>query len=171
MNTVLRDRILGLVLSVIAIAWSAAVYLTIPAGGADGAIGPRAFPLLLGIVLLTLSVLLFLRSLRGSGDGAREASMVDVSEDERTISADEIRIAGGIFLLLIAYGVLMEKVGFLLATPPVIALLMAGLLGQRKPLFVIGLALALTAACWGIFGKLLGVYLPHGSWISLEGFA
>ncbi|MGF1621643.1 MAG: tripartite tricarboxylate transporter TctB family protein [Rhodomicrobiaceae bacterium] len=170
MNTVLRDRLLGLVLSVIAIAWSAIVYLTIPSGGSDGAIGPRAFPLILGIALLALSALLLLRSLRGSGDGAREASLMDVAEDERRISADEIRVAGGVFLLLIAYGVLMEKVGFLLATPPVIALVMAGLPGQRKPLFVIGLALALTAACWGIFGKLLGVYLPQGSWISLEAF-
>jgi hypothetical protein len=24
-----------------------------------------------------------------------------------------------------------------------------------------------TIGCWAIFGKLLGVYLPHGSWVSI----
>ena len=156
------DLIAASILLAFAIAWSVTVYMTVPTK-ADG-IGPRDFPLLLGISLVVMSALMLLRTL-GSGQPADDAS-----DEEPTANPEYAgggKFAVGIFLLVILYGFLIERTGFLLATPIVIIAALAGLLRMRNPVTILALAIGITAGCWLLFNKVLGIYMPPGSWISI----
>jgi hypothetical protein len=74
-------------------------------------------------------------------------------------------ITAGTFGLLMLYAFLLEKVGFLFATPIVVVLAMAGILRVRNWLLVIALAGGLTATCWMFFVWLLKAPLPRGLWL------
>jgi hypothetical protein len=163
MNAARSDRLVGITLLAIALIWSGLVYWTIPAGE-GGYVGPRAFPLFLGLVLSGLSAVLLFRSFLPK-PGMRPA---EAGEDAQIfVTRQEVRLTGGVFLVIIGYGFLLEKLGFALATPIVIVVTLAGVLGLRRPLLIAAIAMGVTAGCWAIFGKLLGVYLPHGSWASI----
>lgn len=145
-----------------AVVWSVVVYQTVPATP-DG-IGPRAFPLVLGTALTLLSVLMLLRSL-GSSQTAGDTEDEDKADDPEFTGGGKFAI--GIFLLVILYGFLMERTGFLLATPIILIGALAGLLRLHNPAIILALAFGITAGCWLIFNKMLGIYMPPGSWISL----
>lgn len=165
MRATQKDRIASLLLLAIAIAWSVIVYRTIPAGAIEGQIGPRDFPLFLGIILIGLSSMVLLRTFIGKADEREVAEKPDTPQ--KTARFQNGMFAASVFVLIILYGFLMEKVGFVIATPALIALTLAGLLGLRSPVTILGLAFGLTAACWVIFGQLLGIYLPPGQWITI----
>lgn len=161
-----RDCITGLVLLAFGLIWSGLVYWTIPAGQGDGSVGPRAFPLLLGVLLSALAALMIVRSLQADGDKDNPADKSE-SEAPRALSWLEVKMTVGVFLLLGAYGFLMEKTGFLIATVIVVLIALAGLLGLRRPVPVLVFAFSISVGCWLIFNKLLGTYLPLGSWVSI----
>ena len=163
MNAAWSDRLAGFALLAVAVSWSGLVYWTIPAGS-DGYIGPRAFPLFLGLILTGLSAAMLFRAfLPKTGMPAQEPG----DDAHMSITGQEARLAGGVFLVIIGYGFLLEKLGFVLATPIMIVVTLVGVLGLRRPLQIAAIAAGVTIGCWGIFGKLLGVYLPHGSWVSI----
>jgi hypothetical protein len=162
MNAAWSDRLAGLALLAIAVSWSGLVYWTIPAGD-GGYIGPRAFPLFLGLILTGLSAAMLFRAfLPKTGKPTEPGENAHIS-----ITGLEVRLAGGVFLVIIGYGFLLEKLGFVLATPIMITATLVGVLGLRRPLLIAAIAAGVTIGCWAIFGKLLGVYLPHGSWVSI----
>ncbi len=156
------DLIAATILLVFAIAWSVTVYKTVPASADE--IGPRDFPLVLGIVLIAMSGLLLLRTL-GSNNATAKTEIDDKADDPEVTGGGKIAI--GIFLLIILYGFLIERTGFILATPVIVIGALAGLLRLRNPLLILALTVGITAGCWLIFHKMLGIYMPPGSWISL----
>lgn len=156
----MRDRITGIALFAVALIWSALVVWTIPAGQGGGDVGARAFPLLLGILLGLLAALVILASFFETAP-APQASVPDAG------GRLEYEIVGSVFVGILGYGFLMEKVGFVLATPVFIAALMITVLRSRSPVKISAMSIGLTAGCWLLFGNLLGAYLPRGSWISL----
>lgn len=158
-----RDRIVGIVLLAFAVAWTVTVRETIPTGF-GGQVGPRAFPQLLGILLAALSAIMIVRSFGRNGGGGGEADGAPPSE---AVSRHELFAVAIVVIAILAYGFFLPKVGFLVATPVLIALLLRVGLGVRSPI-VIGLfAIGMTAGCWLVFNKLMGVYLPPGTWITL----
>lgn len=166
MNATQRSRVVGLVLLAFALIWSVIVYQTIPAGDQGGAIGPRDFPLLLGVILAALSAILVIRPAMPAEAEDESAGGKGRAEGDKA-SWLEVQMAGGIFLLLILYGFLMEKFGFLIATATMSVIALAGFLGVRKPVQILIFSCSVALISWVIFGKLLGAYLPPGSWISL----
>jgi hypothetical protein len=164
MNAILRDRITAFILLAVAIAWSVTVYKTIPAASIEGQIGPRDFPFFLGLVLIFISALILFGTFISSPSNAEPRDNQEMPAASRVHRA---RFAIGVFGLIILYGFLMEKIGFVIATPALIIGTLAGLLRLRSPVLIIGLAIGITAACWLIFNKLLGIYLPPGSWITI----
>lgn len=152
-----RDRITGLILLAFAVVWSVIVYQTIPGGQGEGDVGPRAFPLIFGVLLAGLAGFVVVNSFRKSGnhDG----------EDVELVTKLQIKLALGIFALIIVYGFLLLKIGFLLATPVIVSAALWGVLGVRNLKTIAGMAVGMTAGCWLIFGKILGAYLPPGTWI------
>lgn len=146
---------LGAALVLIALAWLWLVRTEIPDAGA-GWPGPRGFPQLLGVVLAVLGVWMMAAGLGGS------AARVD--ERTRPTDTGELPVAAGTLGVLVLYAFLLERAGFLIATPLVIALAMAGLLRLRRWLPIVSLAAGFTFGCWIIF-EALGTPLPRGSWI------
>ena len=163
MNAAWSDRLAGFALLAVAVSWSGLVYWTIPAGS-DGYIGPRAFPLFLGLILTGLSAAMLFRAFLPK---IGKAPAVPGEDAHIAITGQDVRLAGGVFLVIIGYGFLLEKLGFVLATLIMITVTLVGVLGLRRPLLIAAIAAGVTIGCWAIFGKLLGVYLPHGSWVSI----
>lgn len=146
---------LGAALVLIALAWLWLVRTEIPDAGA-GWPGPRGFPQLLGVVLAVLGVWMMAAGLGGS------AARVD--ERTRPTYTGELPVAAGTLGVLVLYAFLLERAGFLIATPLMIVLAMAGLLRLRRWLPIVSLAAGFTFGCWIIF-EALGTPLPRGSWI------
>lgn len=157
------DRWLGPLLSALALGWLWLAYLYIPASSTPGEPGPRAFPNVLGCVLLLLGLVM-----TASGfAGRREASPGKTQADNDTAALpikQELRVVLGTFGLLVLYAFLMEKTGFLVSTPIVLVLAMAGILRMRRWRFIALMSGGTTLVCWTVFALLLRVPLPRGSW-------
>jgi hypothetical protein len=151
------DRIAGLVLVLVAGLWIAGVFWTIP-GVADGSrVGPRGFPLAMGIMLASLSLLLILTAGRDDEpDGDRRS---------RSDTGAEIWALLATFGFLALYVVLLDLFGFLIGTAVSTAAFLVVALRKRSPKLVAAVSLGLAVAIWLILGKALGVYLPRGSLI------
>ena len=159
------DRLIGILLLVFGAVWTMVVYMTVPPGFGDG-VGPRAFPLFLGIVLVVLSVLLLLSGARRTQADAGERDQDEPDEVAGRTTWTDARMVGSVFAIIVAYGFLMQKVGFEIATLAIVTTTMWLVLGIRKPLVIAATAIGLTFGCWLLFGQLLGAYLPPGTWLS-----
>jgi hypothetical protein len=154
----LRDRIAGTVLLLVALVWIVLVYWTIEPGEGPAA-GPRAFPLFFGIALAALSLALVARSFLSLGR-KQEAEREGAATNE---TAAVIATVAAIAI----YGLLLEPLGFIPATTLIVAAMMVFILRIRAPLTVAAMALGLAIGCYLVFGKLLGTYLPPGTWITI----
>lgn len=152
------DRWLGPGIALLALVWLWLSYTYIPGARGEGEPGPRAFPIVLGVTLLGLGILLSIAVWSGN---LRKRPSITV----KSVTGHETRIVAGTFLLLILYAFVMEKLGFLIATPLTVLLVMTTLLGMREWRFMVLFATGITAACWLFFVKLLETPLPHGLWL------
>ncbi len=159
-----RDLLVGSLLLAFGVVWSVTVYVTIPTDFSES-VGPRAFPLALGIALVLLSGLLLISSIRNARETGEETQVEDPDavQNERIV----LKMVGAVFVTIMAYGFLMEKVGFVIATLTIVSTSMWLILGIRKPASIATMAVGITFGCWLVFGKILGAYLPPGTWLSL----
>lgn len=164
-----RDLATGASLFVLSVVWVVIVYVTVPTGSG---VGPRAFPLVLGLALMALSAILVGASL---GNRRREAQPVpaaraDAIGPERKAALTGLRLRLQVLVTVCAtiaiYGYLMQKLGFVVATFPTVVTLLL-ILKERRILVLLGMGLGITFGCWLVFGKVLGAYMPGGTWISL----
>ena len=157
-----QDVIAGSILLLFAVGWTLTVWLTVPTGYG---VGPRAFPLWLGVALAVLSALLLLKGLIGPYDPAES----DADDDHGPSVPPSRRLwqVAVVCGLIIGFGWLMPKIGFMLATAVTVAVTLVGPLGERRPLLVIGMAAGIALGAWLAFGKVLGAYMPTGTWISI----
>jgi len=157
------DRWVGLTFMALALIWCWLVETTISADRMEGAPGPRAFPLLLGEILFVLGGAMVVLSL------IRPAAAAPDEPRPEPLLRDEVALVGGGIALLLLYAFLMDKIGFLLATPIVVVLALRVVLGLRGWLRIAVVAASLTIGCDLVFGVLLQANLPQGTWISLQG--
>lgn len=153
------DRLAGLVLLLIAGLWIAGVFWTIPEVAGSSRIGPRGFPLAMGVMLAGLSLFLILAAGRD-----------DAPEGERRTRPDtqaEIWALAATFGFLALYVLLLDLFGFLIATAVSTAAFLIVALRKRSPKLIAAVSLGLALAIWLILGKAMGVYLPHGSLFDL----
>ncbi|HZD89049.1 MAG TPA: tripartite tricarboxylate transporter TctB family protein [Pseudolabrys sp.] len=164
MSQTQRDRLAGGILLLVAVVWTGAVYWTIPGGGGGGQIGPRGFPLGMGILLGILSLFLIGGSVMNA-DGDAGPSDEDSLDAPRTplqrLSEKWSLVAT--FVFLGAYVLLLDLFGFLIGTVVAVASFLVFGLDKRSPKLVAGTALGLGFCIWLILGKAMGVYLPRGS--------
>lgn len=151
------DRWLGPCVVLLAVVWLWLSYAYIPGARSEAEPGPRAFPILLGAVLLGLGIIItafaFLPSRRA---GARAELPAVVRR--------EVVVVAGIFALLMLYGFLLERAGFVVSTLIAIGLAMRVLLRGQSWGLTLLMAGGATLACWLLFGVLLEAPLPRGSW-------
>jgi len=172
------DRWLGPSLTLLALTWLWLANTYIPGARAEGEPGPRAFPILLGVGLaglggcMAVSAWMSARPGRAATQPASAGLAVHPSADRPavaetipSITRREATFAGSTFGLLILYAFLLDKAGFLIGTPVVIALTMGGLLRVRRWGLVLSLAVGFTLGCWVVFAAVLGTPLPRGSWV------
>lgn len=152
-----HEALFAVTLSVLAGIWIWLVVDTIPAGFGDGDLGPRAFPLFFGAALLALSLLLLFRGLR-----AREAKAAG-----EPMAPNGLRHMLLVLAEIVAYGFLLQKCGFVIATPIMIAVVMVVSVNIRSVRTVGAMAAGVTLGCWVIFEKVMGIYLANGAWINL----
>jgi putative tricarboxylic transport membrane protein len=155
-----RERWLAAGLLLFAGGWVWVVLATVTGARSEGEPGPRAFPLLLGGLLAALALILLAGTL-----GRRAAS--DPPEDEAPVTRNEVWVVASLFALLLAYGYLLPRIGFLLATPLALIAALAGILGMRNARGILAFAFGFTLACHAIFNWLLEANLPRGSWLRL----
>jgi hypothetical protein len=162
----LRDIALSVSLLVISAIWTWLVIDTIPTGWGHGDIGPRAFPMVLGIIMGSLAVLLLIRTLVLKRDATRAAGAgdVDAMDAESTSRWGSMVLVG---IEITAYGFLLQKLGFLIATPVLILFVLLIHLRLRSWKTVVGMTLGMTLGCWLFFEKLLGIYLANGTWFNI----
>jgi putative tricarboxylic transport membrane protein len=123
-------------------------------------LGPKAFPRALGTCLLAGGLYVAIRAWRLSARRAAAALESEGDEDEPNIPASTIR-AVGVMALSVLYGLLLTRLGYLVATPVFVA---AGLyvLSVRSRILLVAVPLVLTAFCYYVFAELLRVPLPSG---------
>lgn len=159
----LSHNFLGPLLSFLSLGWLWLTFHYIPASNTPGEPGPQAFPIVLGSVLLILGVSItvsdFVRR-----RGAKSVQTDAVVNGKATSTKHELRIVMGTFGLLIFYAFLMERIGFLVSTPVVLAITLAWLLRIRRWTFIALMSFGTTFVCWLVFVVLLRVPLPRGSW-------
>ena len=151
------DRWLGPCLVLLAVIWLWLAFAYIPGARSEAEPGPRAFPVLLGAVLLglgavmTVSAFLALRR-----PGART--------ELPAVSRHEALIVAGTFALLTLYAFLLEKAGFVISTLVVVVLAMRVLVRRQPWGLTLAMAGGTTLICWLLFAVLLEAPLPRGSW-------
>lgn len=151
------DRLAGAILLLVAVFWIAGVFWTIPeVAGGSGRIGPRGFPLAMGVMLAALSTLLIVGSFVSAEVNADR-------NDERGFDRAEVWALVSTFGFLGGYVALLAWVGFVIATFVSTAAFLFFVLKKRSPLLVLGMPLGLAFGIWLILGKAMGVYLPHGA--------
>ena len=159
------DRWLGPVIALLAVVWLALVFAYIPGARNETEPGPRAFPIVLGLTLLAVGALMSVSAFSAS---ANEVGKDEAAKDEvRSVTRREATIVGSTFGLLLLYAFLMEKAGFLISTPIVVSLMMYGILRIRNWLLMFLMVAGITTFCWILFVKILGLPMPHGSWLWL----
>lgn len=153
------DRWLGPLMMLLALLWLVLVYQYIPSSREEGELGPRAFPVVLGVALLGLGGLITASAVTNG----RKALLYP----EKPATRREITVVAGTFGLLLLFAFLMEKAGFLIATPVVVLLTMVGILQMRNWLFILQMTAGVTLVCWLFFVVLLKIPMPQGSWLWL----
>jgi hypothetical protein len=161
-----KDIALGLSLLVLSAVWTWLVIDTIPTGWGHGDVGPRAFPMVLGIILGGLCVLLLIRTyvLGRASAGKAGTGDVDAIEEASTERWGSMVLVA---IEISAYGFLLQTLGFLIATPILILFVLVIHLRLRSWKTILGMTLGMTLGCWLFFEKLLGIYLANGSWFNI----
>ncbi|MGE0063723.1 MAG: tripartite tricarboxylate transporter TctB family protein [Xanthobacteraceae bacterium] len=150
-----RDRLTGLALLLFAAAWIAGVFLTIPDVSDGARLGPRGFPMAMGVMLVILSLFMI-------GGSFLPADPADADTSE-PVDRSEVWAVLVTFGFLGAYMVLLDLFGFLVATLVACAGFLVIPLRKRSPVLIGGIACGLAFGIWLILGKAMGVYLPRGS--------
>lgn len=129
-------------------------------------IGPRGIPTGLGIALLLSGAALALRrALRWRTEGPIVEP--EGSEDDQGVPPGSARRGLGIWVVSVAYVIALPFVGFLIATPILIAAILRLFEFDRPRLFgripgLITYPVAFTAVAYVTFAMILGVRLPLG---------
>ncbi len=117
--------------------------------GTNGVLGPGFFPILLGVLLIALSIIQIVHTRHDK-----------VEENEKTDPATIKRILISA-LIIIAYMVFINILGFLISTPMFLFSIMF-YFGVRKKSTLILTSLVTTAVLYFVFLKFLSVSLPTG---------
>ena len=181
-----EERTLGAGLLMLGATYLAAAFLISEPEGGYAAVGPRVFPIAIGIALVAVALWTAFRAHGAAGapssgpakaqaapapDAASSAADGSLPRLRRgglrapapdaASSAVDWRSAAPSTLLFLAYIVLLEPLGYLLATTAFIAL-EARLLGSRRWGRDLLAALAVTVSVYVLFSLLLGLRLPAG---------
>ena len=152
------DRRLAGILLVASAGYLAAAFLISEPEGEYAAVGPRAFPVVIGLALAACAVWL---GLRQGAAADRAWSAADRGVPAGKGASTDWRAAAPAAVAFLAYIALLAPVGYVLATAVFIPL-EARLLGSRSWRRDLIAGLVVTAFIYAVLGLLLGLRLPPG---------
>jgi putative tricarboxylic transport membrane protein len=129
--------------------------LRLPPATAADPVGPRGFPALLGLVILTCGVALGVAARR-----VPSASAPEGDAEARGVLAPRPLL--GAIGLTAAYLAVLEPAGYLLATPPYLAALLLVQHGRVTPRAFVLTVLGVPAVLYALFAVAMRVPLPPG---------
>jgi putative tricarboxylic transport membrane protein len=127
--------------------------LSLPQAATYAVVGPGVFPAAVGAGLVVLGALLLVQAARGERFEPQEAEDAD---PDRPPSRRALLLAAAGSAVPVA---LVRPLGFPVAAAVAFALV-ARAFGSTRLLHDLALGLALGAACWLLFARLLGLPLP-----------
>jgi Tripartite tricarboxylate transporter TctB family len=130
----------------VALAWG------LSEGTATGGPSTRFLPTLLGGLLILLGGMIAFGPARVRPDSPAPAGEADAGGHGRALAT--VAVMG-------AYTLLLDRLGFLLATTALLAVLVR-MYGERRWAVVLGMAVCATGAAYGLFAGWLKVPLPPG---------
>jgi putative tricarboxylic transport membrane protein len=125
----------------------------LPAGGGYAQVGPGVVPRIVGAVLLLLGAMLLREAFTGGFRGVDEEAEVHLPMDWVAFAW----VSGGI----LAYGILVERAGFLIASTLLFIAVARGF-SSRRWLSNALVGLAVAAFIFAVFNYALGLQLPAG---------
>jgi putative tricarboxylic transport membrane protein len=90
------------------------------------------------------------------------------SVDEVAITDLDWKLAAGLLLLMIAYGLALEWLGFLVATT-LFLIIGFRLLGEHRPKVLLAVSVPFTLGFWLLLTKALDIYLAPGQMLTFFG--
>ncbi len=139
------DRILGIVLLLVAIGYGAQTFGFRVGGFSSDSLGPRAYPQLLAVLLGFLSLILIFRPSNFKPDWPAPHAWLAL---------------GAMVVGLIIYANVIVPLGFILATTLIITLM--ALLFQAKPFRAVLASFGVSLGLYALFVFALGISLPTG---------
>jgi putative tricarboxylic transport membrane protein len=147
-------RLFGVALLALGVAALVATFAISERGGGVSVSGPRFVPLIVSIVLIVLSIALLVRT-----------TLWPDQELARTAAAEEAAThwptPGLLLALLVAYVLLLEPLGYVLATVLFFPVGARGL-GSTRPVRDVAVGALLGVGLYVAFTQFLGVPLPAG---------
>jgi putative tricarboxylic transport membrane protein len=153
-DLLLAFGIIALGIAVIAIAYSW------PEPLIRDAVGPRAFPYALGLLFVFGGAFVAWQRVRAMHAAAGYVVPDEGGEEEDGVPASGLR-AMTIIGLCVVYTLILNPIGFIVATPPFIALALITM-KERSPVTVVATSLAFTAITYLLIHTVLGGRLPDG---------
>ena len=126
---------------------------SLPTGGGYAQVGPGVVPRIVGVAMLLLGAMLVREALTGGFRGVEE-------EEERKLGMDWAAF-GWITAGIIAYGILIEMLGFIFSSVILFVLVARGF-GSRRWALNVAVGAVLAVAIFAIFNYGLGLMLPPG---------
>lgn len=148
--TLSKNRLGGLIFLLLSMTYGyTATEITLFPGEEFEPVTSRTFPYALALLgaICSLALIVFDRESESAGDG---------------MSGDlHWRLAAGLLLLMIGYGLALEWLGFLIAT---ILFLVCGfwMLGEHRPKILLAVAIPFTVGFWALLTQALDIYLAPG---------
>jgi hypothetical protein len=157
------DKRVDLAISLVVIAVGV-VIVTLASGFRVGSfpdpVTTRGLPYFTGGYLIVAGFILAARRVLTWSLIPGDYTMTEGHEDEPDHPASAVR-AVAIFGLCVLWAVLLNPVGFLLVTPPVLAAIL-WLMDIRSPKKLIAFSLLFTLGLWLVFSEILGLVFPYG---------
>jgi putative tricarboxylic transport membrane protein len=134
-------------------------------GIARDVVGPRAVPYAIGAMLLLGGLVLSVRRLRRMNAGNGFVVPEEGAGDNPDYPASALRV---VFIMALSaiYAAVLMPLGYLLATPPFVALCFVAM-GERRWIYTIAIPLVWTVTTYVLFAQLLSVRIPVGPFAEL----
>ncbi len=153
-KAIMINRIIALCMVLLASVYLYATF-KIPSLDSGDPVGPKAFPILIGIGFFVATLLLFVETKGGKAHGQEEKQ--ELENEKRKL----LLVIGGVVVWTAIFFAVFEPLGCLLSTAPYLFGLMSYF--NQKKWWINAITSALfTIGIYALFGKLLGVNLAPG---------